>query len=148
MHSINFDTGYKTYTINGDENNVIRLNLADPNLIKRIETAMSDIEKFKNSITNETTLPEVYEKFDKLVKDKIDFAFGEGTSKAVFGDLNCLTVANDKGECVFETFLAAIMPVIRNDIEQAMKNQNKHISDMVDTGKLDKYVDTIKGAAQ
>lgn len=147
MQSINFDTGYKTYTINGDENNVIRVNLADPNLIKRIETAMSDIEKFKNSITNDTTLPEVYEKFDKLVKDKIDFSFGVGTSKAVFGDLNCLAVANDKGECIFETFLAAILPAIQADMEQAMKSQNKHISDMVDTGKLDKYVDKIKGAA-
>lgn len=147
MQSINFDTGYKTYTINGDENNVIRVNLTDPNLIKRIETAMSDIEKFKNSITNDTTLPEVYEKFDKLVKDKIDFSFGIGTSKAVFGDLNCLAVANDKGECIFETFLAAILPAIQADMEQAMKSQNKHISDMVDTGKLDKYVDKIKGAA-
>lgn len=148
MQSINFDTGYKIYTINGDENNVIRVNLADPNLRKRMETALSDIDAFKNSINSDTTLPEVYEKFDDLVKSKIDFAFGEGTSKAVFGDLNCLTPVNDKGECVFETFFAAILPVIRSDIEQAMKNQNKHISDMVDTGKLDKYVDKIKGVVQ
>mgnify|MGYP006992064935 CR=1 FL=1 len=148
MQSINFDTGYKTYTINGDENNVIRVNLADPNLRKRMETALRDIDDFKNSIKSDTTLPEVYEKFDDLVKSKIDFAFGEGTSKAVFGNLNCLTPVNDKGECVFETFFAAILPVIKRDMEQAIKNQDKHISDMVDTGKLDKYVDKIKGVAQ
>ncbi len=148
MQSINFDTGYKTYTINGDENNVIRVNLADPNLRKRMETALRDIDDFKNSIKSDTTLPEVYEKFDDLVKSKIDFAFGEGTSKAVFGNLNCLTPVNDKGECVFETFFAAILPVIKRDMEQAIKNQDKHISDMVDTGKLDKYVDKIKGVVQ
>ncbi|MEE0857700.1 MAG: hypothetical protein U0L58_10460 [Ruminococcus sp.] len=148
MQSINFDTGYKTYTINGDENNVIRVNLADPNLRKRMETALRDIDDFKNSIKSDTTLPEVYERFDDLVKSKIDFAFGEGTSKAVFGNLNCLTPVNDKGECVFETFFAAILPVIKRDMEQAIKNQDKHISDMVDTGKLDKYVDKIKGVVQ
>ena len=148
MPSINFDTGYKTYTINGDENNVIRVNLADHNLGKRMETALHDIDDFKNSITNDTALSDVYQKFDDIVKSKIDFAFGDGTSKAVFGNLNCLTPVNDKGECIFETFLAAILPVIKRDMEQAMKNQNKHISDMVDTGKLDKYVDRIKGASQ
>lgn len=148
MQSINFDTGYKTYTINGDENNVIRVNLADPNLRKRMETALRDIDDFKNSIKSDTTLPEVYEKLDDLVKSKIDFAFGEGTSRAVFGNLNCLTPVNDKGECVFETFFAAILPVIKRDMEQAIKNQDKHISDMVDTGKLDKYVDKIKGVVQ
>ena len=62
--------------------------------------------------------------------------------------MNCLTPVNDKGECVFETFFAAILPVIKRDMEQAIKNQDKHISDMVDTGKLDKYVDKIKGVVQ
>ncbi len=64
MPSINFDTGYKTYTINGDENNVIRVNLADHNLGKRMEAALHDIDDFKNSITNDTALPDVYQKFD------------------------------------------------------------------------------------
>ena len=33
------------------------------------------------------------------------------------------------------------------DVEQANKNQSRHISDMLDKGKLDKYINNIKGAA-
>lgn len=148
MQSINFNTGYKTYAINEDENNVIRVNLADPNLLHRMEEVLDYMDTFKDEITDDMTTSEVYAKFDKLVKDKIDYAFGEGTSKAVFGNVNCLTVANDEGECIFETFLNAIMPIIYNDVNEAAKKQNKHISDMVDKGKLDKYIQKIKGAAQ
>ncbi|MDE7390703.1 MAG: hypothetical protein K2M82_07175 [Lachnospiraceae bacterium] len=148
MQSINFNTGYKTYAINGDESNVIRVNLADPNLFKRMEEVLEYMDTFKDEITDDMAVSEVYEKFDNLVKNKIDYAFGEGTSKAVFGNVNCLTVANDEGECIFETFLNAIMPIIYNDVNEAAKNQNRHISDMVDKGKLDKYVQQIKETVQ
>lgn len=148
MPSINFDTGYKTYTINGDENNVIRVNLADPNLYNRMNEILSFFETFENEFKDDTTAFDAQKKIDEAIKDKIDYAFGKGTSKAVFGDVSCLTPANNEGECIFETFLKAIAPVIQSDMEEAAENQNRHISDLIDKGKADKYIQRIKSAAQ
>lgn len=148
MPSINFDTGYKTYTINGDENNVIRVNLADKNLPNRINEMLDALRKFKDTLPDGVSEMQAEALLDTTIKGKIDYAFGKGTSKAVFGDISCLTPANDEGECIFETFLRAIVPIIQTDVEQANKNQSRHISDMLDKGKLDKYVDRIKGASQ
>lgn len=147
MQSINFDTGYKTYTINGDENNVIRVNLADPNLYNRMNEILSFFETFENEFKDDTTAFDAQKKIDEAIKDKIDYAFGNGTSKAVFGDVSCLTPANNEGECIFETFMKAIAPVIQSDMEEAAENQNRHISDLIDKGKADKYIQRIKSAA-
>lgn len=88
-----------------------------------------------------------YFDFDAFLKNKIDYAFGEGTAKAVFGDMNCLAVANDKGECVLETFINALVPIIESDMAAAAKNQKRHIADMVDAKKLDDIASRIKGTA-
>ena len=146
MQSINFKTGYKTYAINEDESNFIRVNLADPSLLNRAEEVLKSLEAFKNELTDDMDTSEIYTKFDRMIKEKIDYAFGEGTSKAVFGNVNCLTVANEDGECIFETFINAFMPILYNDVTEAAEKQKRHISDMVDKGKLDKYINQIKGA--
>ena len=47
MQSINFDTGYKTYAVNGDESNVIRINVADLSIksrIKEMYARIADLE--------------------------------------------------------------------------------------------------------
>lgn len=147
MQSIKFDTGYKTYDINGDPDNVIRVNLADRNLPNRINETLEALRKFKDTLPDDITEEQANTMLDTLIKDKIDYAFGKGTSKAVFGDVSCLTPANDEGECIFETFMNAIVPIIRADVTQASKNQSRHISDMLDKGKLDKYINNIKGTA-
>ena len=45
MKSIDFDSGYKTYSINGDENCVIKVQITDFNLPKRINDAIVEISK-------------------------------------------------------------------------------------------------------
>lgn len=146
MQSINFNTGYKTYAINEDESNVIRLNLADQNLLSRAEEVLKSLEDFKSKITEDMKTQDIHSEFDKMVKEKIDYAFGQGTSQAAFGNVNCLTVADDDGNCIFETFMNAIMPILYEETAAAAKKQKKHISDMIDKGKLDKYINDIKGA--
>lgn len=147
MPSINFDTGYKTYDINGDPDNIIKVNLADKNLPNRINETLDALRKFKDTLSDGVSEMQAEALLDTTIKEKIDYAFGKGTSKAVFGDISCLTPANDEGECIFETFLRAIVPIIQADVEQANKNQSRHISDMLDKGKLDKYINNIKGVA-
>lgn len=141
MQSINFDTGYKTYAINNDENNVIHVNLADTNIPKRIKNMCAEINEYKKTISPEDDDTEAMFAFDQFVKAKIDSVFGKGVSKAAFGDMNCTTVANIKGECVFETFLGALVPMIEADLSEAAENQRRHIKE------LDAKAAQIKGAA-
>lgn len=148
MQSINFATGYKTYDINGDPDNVIRVNLADKNLLNRMNETLEALDTFKDTLPDDVTELQANTMLDTLIKEKIDYTFGKGTSKAVFGDVSCLTPANDEGECIFETFMKAIVPVIQSDMEEAAENQNRHISDLIDKGKADKYIQRIKSAAQ
>ena len=144
---INFDKGYKTYGLNGDENNVIRVNLADRNILKRAEETITAFQNYKNEISGDETEEELYDGLEELVRERVDYTFGAGTADAVFGDMSCFAVANDDGECVFETFMNAIMPVIERDIEDAAEKQHKHISDVVDSKKLDGIAERIKGSA-
>ena len=146
VESINFESGYKTYAINGDESRVIRVNLSDQNIGHRIDEVMNALPQWKESHGGDEKSQSYFD-FDVFLKSKIDYAFGEGTSNAVFGDMNCLAVANEKGECVLETFINALVPIIRSDMAQAAKNQQRHIKDMVDSRKLDDIASTIKGTA-
>lgn len=144
MQSINFDTGYKTYAVNGDENNVIRINVADINLRSKLETVMKNISSAKERLKNCEPTFELYEEVDKTIKEQLDYAFGENFSKSVFGDVNCLTVANSQGDMIIETFVAAFMPIVQKDIEEAMKAQKNKIN-ILHNKKTDKYISDIKG---
>ena len=148
MQSINFAKGYKTYAINGDESNVIRVNLADPNIIRRVGEMLDALDEFMSTVPENGNAEDIFGSFDKLLKEKLDYAFGKGTAHAVFGDMNVLAVANDEGECVFETFINAFLPIIQSDIEAAGQVQQRHISDMVDSEKLDNIAAKIKGSAK
>lgn len=130
MQSINFDKGYKKYAINNDESNYIMVNLADTNIAKRAKNIFAEIEEYKNTISPNDDVTDAMFAFDQFVKEKIDNVFGKGVSKAVFGDMSCTTVANARGECVFETFLGAIIPLIESDMAEAAENQRKHIKEL------------------
>ena len=50
MRSINFDDGFKSFCINGDENRVIRFNPGDPNMRVRAEEAQKRIQEWEGSL--------------------------------------------------------------------------------------------------
>ena len=50
MRSINFDDGFKSFCINGDENRVIRFNPGDLNMRVRVEEAQKRIRKWEGSL--------------------------------------------------------------------------------------------------
>ena len=50
MQSINFDEGIKTFSINGDEARVIRINPGDLNLLVRSEEAQKHIAEYQEQI--------------------------------------------------------------------------------------------------
>lgn len=147
MQSINFADGYKTYVINNDESRVIRINTADPNLQEKFKKALNALNDYANKISmlknlTDEMLPETLAELDRLIKEQLDYALGVGTSAVVFGDVSCLTVANDNGETVFETFMEALMPFIKRDVNAAVAAQKKRM-DTLYNEKTKKYIDPV-----
>lgn len=140
MQSISFDTGFKAYAINNDENRVIRINVADANLQEKVEKVFNVLEEMENKLKGiEKPTFKMLSDIDRTLKAQLDFAFGERFSETVFGGVNCFTVANEKGECILETFLNAFMPIVEKDIKEAAAAQKNHISSLYNE-KTSKYI--------
>lgn len=136
MNSINFDKGYKTYAINEDENNCIRINVADPNLKDKIELMLRELDEYKESKSDSAVTPDVRKELDVFVKQKLNDVFGQGFSEAVFGDMNVFAIT-ESGKFIYETFMEAFLPIVQADIDKAVAANKKHIADLVDSKKLD-----------
>lgn len=121
MKSINFDEGYKSYAVNGDENRVIKVKVADPNLIKRINSALTEIESLKEKFSgkpDENTLIE----FDGSVRQLIDKAFDSDICANDFGNANLCAVVGS-GKLLFESFFEAFLPILKADVRAAAMNR-------------------------
>lgn len=142
MKSINFDEGYKTYAVNGDESRVIKVKITDFNLLKRIESAMTEIESLKDEYSgkpNEDTMIA----FDSSVRKIIDKAFDSDVCANAFGSANICTVVSD-GKLLFEAFFEAFIPLLESDINAALMNKKIHQPEM--RPEVQKYIDapTVK----
>ena len=124
MKSINFNTGIKKYAINGDESNVVSINVSDLNLFKRIKDSETAFDPFFARLDAEENTPELFTEIDKLVKEKLDFIFGTNISEKVFGDTNCLSPLED-GSLLFMAFFEAFVPMVLEDMKEAQKNFNE-----------------------
>lgn len=121
MKSINFDEGYEPYAINGDESRAIRIRISDFNLLKRVESAMTEIESLKGKYSgrrDENTMIE----FDSSVRKIIDKAFDSDVCANVFGNANICTTESD-GKLLFESFFEAFIPILKSDISAALMNK-------------------------
>lgn len=117
MQSINFDEGYKTYAINGDENRVIRINVTDLNVKKRFDEATKIIFEMVDSINDDVTVEQITEA-DRVIRGQLDHIFGAGTCEMAFGQTNVLSFVGG-GKMLIESFLDALMPVITADMKAA-----------------------------
>ena len=140
MRSLNFNTGIKEFDINGDKNKIIRIDTTDINLGQRIEKAQKELEKIAKKyeiVVKSGKLEkkpfEVMTKYDKLVREQIDYMFDSPVSEIVFGNTNSLSVCG--GNPLFENFLNAILPEIENDINEEQKNSAK---------RIEKYTSQVK----
>lgn len=137
MQSINFDKGYKTYAINGDENNVIRINVADLSIKVRMKEMYSHIAALESEYRNaEKPTAEQYAEVDKKIKSEINYAIGTDVCTPAFGLLNCLTILPDSGKSVAQSFLEALTPIIQNDVDEYVEKIQK-----LDKRKMNKYLE-------
>jgi hypothetical protein len=139
MQNINFDDGFKEFTLNNDPNKVIRFNPADINLLERFQQAQKTIEKEQNRISadidigidgenqvNDEYVVKAIDEVNQLIKDQIDYVFDSKVSDMVFGNQSPLNPV--KGRPFFERFLDAVKPILETEILKEQKESQKRIS--------------------
>lgn len=136
MRSINFDTGYKEYAINGDENRTVRINVCDVGIVRRFEETLANIEKLDQRLKTEEKTSQLLADADKTVREQLDYVFGTNISEAAFGNINCLSPVG--GKTLLEGFLDAVGSVIIADIKSAAQAQNITVKPV--ESKADKYI--------
>jgi uncharacterized protein with ATP-grasp and redox domains len=145
MQNLNFDDGYKEFSINGDETRVIRFNPADFGILERIKEAYEEIEKATNikedielnadgSVMDKlSAASSVVSSIDNTIKAQIDHIFNSNVSEVAFGNQSAMGMV--KGVPLYERFLNAIIPVIKQEVEKEMRASQKRIK---------KYTDVVK----
>ena len=130
MEKISFDSGVKSYKINGA--GVLRFNPGDPNVYARFLEAADKLQDVENALVEEAKkLPEadgagvvqLLNRADKEMKQVLGWVFGEGNDfDKILGGVNLLAVA-DNGQRVVTNLLAALQPVLVEGAERCAKEK-------------------------
>ena len=134
MENITFDSGIRTYKINGS--GVLRFNPADPNLYSRFFDAADKLREIEKELEEEgknrgeeplngEMIVRLMASADKKAKRILADVFDKGNDfDQVFGGVNVLAVAGN-GERVITNFIEAIIPIIQEGAESCA---NMHIA--------------------
>lgn len=144
MNSLKIDSGVKSFCINDDPSRVIRFNPSDVYFAERFYELVQEFKgdgkregmdaRFKRESEKADSLPEgekepftfnLLREMDTYFREKLDYAFGEGTSEAAFGNVNIVS-RTDNGQTVLENFLDAVSPVIA---EARSRQLQKHTAE-------------------
>ena len=132
MEKITFNSGYKEYQINDDENAVIRINTTDMSILDRINEVKKSLNgimnKYKDlekeNLSTDEAIP-FLSKCDKDIRKQINYIFGSDVCTAAFGTSNCISPCG--GQPLFMNFLDAIIPIIEKDVIAEQKLSSKNI---------------------
>ncbi len=128
MQSINFNSGYKEYAINGDETNVVRFMPSDFNILERMKEAVPAIESAHQTYVDSKDAPDISDVMyscDKKIREQINYIFGNDVCTAAFGTANCLSPVG--GNLLYQSFLEALFPILERDISVEMAKVEKNI---------------------
>lgn len=128
MKNINFDDGYKEFTINNDPDRTIRFNPSDVAIVERLHKASDALEKLISENT-EADAAEAIERMDAAIREQVDYIFNQPVSNKVFG--NQSPMAPVGGKMLFERFLEAATPIIMSHVKAERKASEKRISKYV-----------------
>lgn len=139
MKNLNINKGYKTYSINGDENAVITVKTTDFGIIDRLTKVrehaakiIGELEKIESDAAPEVYLKAMSEA-DEKVKAELDTVFDSPVSKAVFGNMNSLSFAG--GQPVAVNFIEAILPEITKDLNEEHNAAAEKIGKYIEAAK-------------
>lgn len=116
MKSIQFSTGVREYAINGDERNVIRINIADMNLPARMKRVGKKLDELSAECGELPVTPETAADIDVRIRAIMNEAFGTDICTPAFGNTNCMTPVDSEGTTLWQAFFRAFMAQIREDI--------------------------------
>lgn len=142
MQSINFKNGnFKSFAINGDENNIIKINVSDMSIITRLKKAMSKIDEIVSGLENiegETVnVAEFLAEQDEQARNIVNDIFGLDVCTAAFGRTNVFST-DERGRPILINFMEALMPLIANEIKSAQTAAQIQLED-----KTDKYIKPV-----
>lgn len=131
MEKLNFKNNIKKYCINGNENCIISVNTTDYAILDRIKKSINIIESLSEEykdkkINNDDEANEVFVSADLKIREQINYIFNSDVCTSAFGNTNCLSLCDD-GSTLFENFINAVVPIIKKDITEAQKKQERHI---------------------
>ena len=122
MQKIQFDSGVRSYRINGD--GILRFNPCDPNLYGRFLDA---VEKLKAAETEGTQIVKLMTQADEKMKTILSWVFGAGNDfQQILNGVNLLAVA-DNGERVVTNLFAALEPVLVEGAKRCAGQQAEKI---------------------
>jgi len=138
MRSIDFNTGLKPYIINGDENNIIKINLSDLNIMKRIECILSKLEEMQERYKeiDKLTTQQLSE-LDSEIRRQIDYAFDTDICSHAFGDMNVLSPIN--GKPLFMVFFEAFIPILKDDLKSVQPILRPEVQKYIKDENNEKY---------
>ena len=130
MAEIKFETGLKTFDINGAY--AVTFAPTDLAFIERVYTALDNMDKKQEGYKEQADKAadnEVFvlaRKMDSEAREEINAIFGEDVCSAVFGSLNVFTVAD--GFPVWANFLLAIIDQRDGAFAEEKKKTNPRIA--------------------
>ena len=116
MEKIQFDSGVRSYRINGG--GILRFNPGDPNLYSRFLEAVEKLQEAESELTRQAETAQAQDmvklmtQADEKMKHILGWVFGESNDfHKLLGGVNLLAVA-DNGERVVTNLFAALEPVL------------------------------------
>ena len=130
MEKISFDSGVRSYKINGA--GVLRFNPGDPNVYARFLEAADKLQEVETALVAEAkTLPEadggavvqLLNRADREMKGVLSWVFGqENDFDKILGGVNLLAVA-DNGQRVVTNLLEALQPILVEGAERCAREK-------------------------
>lgn len=130
MEKISFDSGVRSYKINGT--GVLRFNPGDPNVYARFLEAADKLQEVEASLVAEAkTIPEadgagvvqLLNRADREMKGILSWVFGqENDFDKILGGVNLLAVA-DNGQRVVTNLLEALQPILVEGAERCAREK-------------------------
>lgn len=133
MDKITFDSGIRTYRING--NGVLRFNPSDPNVYARFMDAVEKIKTVESEQAhkasqidkNAESAPEeilrIMSETDKKIKELLDHVFGCGNDfDEILEGVNLMAVATN-GERVVSNLINALLPIMESGAKACVQSE-------------------------
>lgn len=146
MRSINFSEELMSFSINGDENRIIRFNPADPNLIKRALQAEENIRKAQKEIGKRPAEPDistmdedadnemavresaaVLQELEDVIREQLNYIFNADVYDTAFAGQSPICIVGEEKEYLFEAFIKSAMSIIEEEIKGYSEASQKRI---------------------